>query len=67
MSLICFMFDDVVIGAPSSSRLKKVEMDADQFQVNGYSEIEREKMNLINSTSKTLEQLENYKNENNTF
>jgi len=31
--------------------------------VNGYSEIEREKMNLINSTYKTLEQLENYKNE----
>nr|ALG63275.1 ATP synthase CF0 B subunit [Beta vulgaris subsp. vulgaris] len=45
------------------ARLKKVEMDADQFRVNGYSEIEREKMNLINSTSKTLEQLENYKNE----
>uniref|UniRef100_UPI00300104DA ATP synthase CF0 subunit I n=1 Tax=Baolia bracteata TaxID=2184446 RepID=UPI00300104DA len=45
------------------ARLKKVEMDADQFRVNGYSEIEREKMNLINSTYKTLEQLENYKNE----
>jgi len=29
----------------------------------GYSEIEREKLNLINATSKTLEQLENYKNE----
>ena len=25
------------------ARLKKVEMDADQFRVNGYSEIEREK------------------------
>nr|YP_010418521.1 ATP synthase CF0 subunit I [Australina pusilla]USG51461.1 ATP synthase CF0 subunit I [Australina pusilla] len=45
------------------SRLRKVEMEADQFRVNGYSEIEREKLNLINSTSKTLEQLENYKNE----
>lgn len=45
------------------ARLKKVEIDADQFRVNGYSEIEREKMNLINSTSKTLEQFENYKNE----
>nr|YP_009566893.1 AtpF [Dysphania ambrosioides]QBB73453.1 AtpF [Dysphania ambrosioides] len=45
------------------ARLKKVEMDADQFRVNGYSEIEREKMNLINSTYKTLEQFENYKNE----
>nr|YP_010227696.1 ATP synthase CF0 subunit I [Atriplex gmelinii]UDD86475.1 ATP synthase CF0 subunit I [Atriplex gmelinii] len=45
------------------ARLKKVEIDADQFRVNGYSEIEREKMNLINSTYKTLEQFENYKNE----
>nr|YP_010983994.1 ATP synthase CF0 subunit I [Hydrangea bifida]WOK77210.1 ATP synthase CF0 subunit I [Hydrangea caerulea]WOK77386.1 ATP synthase CF0 subunit I [Hydrangea bifida] len=45
------------------ARLQKVEMEADQFRVNGYSEIEREKWNLINSTYKTLEQLENYKNE----
>nr|YP_010608095.1 ATP synthase CF0 subunit I [Vincetoxicum lindleyi]WAN88750.1 ATP synthase CF0 subunit I [Vincetoxicum lindleyi] len=45
------------------ARLRKVEMEADQFRVNGYSEIERERLNLINSTSKTLEQLENYKNE----
>nr|YP_010414027.1 ATP synthase CF0 B subunit [Wenchengia alternifolia]QJS33484.1 ATP synthase CF0 B subunit [Wenchengia alternifolia]URQ21913.1 ATP synthase CF0 B subunit [Wenchengia alternifolia] len=45
------------------ARLRKVEMKADQFRVNGYSEIEREKLNLINSTYKTLEQLENYKNE----
>nr|YP_009570343.1 ATP synthase CF0 subunit I [Anredera cordifolia]QBC66445.1 ATP synthase CF0 subunit I [Anredera cordifolia]QBC66530.1 ATP synthase CF0 subunit I [Anredera cordifolia]QSQ87064.1 ATP synthase CF0 subunit I [Anredera cordifolia] len=45
------------------SRLRKVEIEADQFRVNGYSEIEREKINLINSTYKTLEQLENYKNE----
>nr|YP_011014681.1 ATP synthase CF0 subunit I [Microula sikkimensis]WQB38094.1 ATP synthase CF0 subunit I [Microula sikkimensis] len=44
-------------------RLRKVEIEAEQFRVNGYSEIEREKLNLINSTSKTLEQLENYKNE----
>nr|YP_009477285.1 ATP synthase CF0 subunit I [Pleonotoma albiflora]AVM81843.1 ATP synthase CF0 subunit I [Pleonotoma albiflora] len=44
-------------------RLRKVEMEADQFRVNGYSEIERKKWNLINSTYKTLEQLENYKNE----
>nr|QWL15346.1 ATP synthase CF0 subunit I [Antirrhinum majus] len=44
-------------------RLRKVEMEADEFRVNGYSEIEREKLNLINSTYKTLEQLENYKNE----
>uniref|UniRef100_UPI0030E0F130 ATP synthase CF0 subunit I n=1 Tax=Schiedea hookeri TaxID=270411 RepID=UPI0030E0F130 len=45
------------------ARLRKIEIEADQFRVNGYSEIEREKMNLINSTYKTLEQLENYKNE----
>nr|YP_009524749.1 ATP synthase CF0 subunit I [Macleaya microcarpa]AXR90918.1 ATP synthase CF0 subunit I [Macleaya microcarpa]AXR91003.1 ATP synthase CF0 subunit I [Macleaya microcarpa]AXR91088.1 ATP synthase CF0 subunit I [Macleaya microcarpa]AXR91173.1 ATP synthase CF0 subunit I [Macleaya microcarpa] len=45
------------------TRLQKVEMEADQFRVNGYSEIEREKLNLINSTYKNLEQLENYKNE----
>nr|YP_010848152.1 ATP synthase CF0 subunit I [Kopsia arborea]YP_010848322.1 ATP synthase CF0 subunit I [Kopsia hainanensis]WEV92802.1 ATP synthase CF0 subunit I [Kopsia arborea]WEV92972.1 ATP synthase CF0 subunit I [Kopsia hainanensis] len=45
------------------ARLRKVEIEADQFRVNGYSEIERERLNLINSTSKTLEQLENYKNE----
>nr|YP_010305011.1 ATP synthase CF0 B subunit [Sanicula astrantiifolia]ULR86841.1 ATP synthase CF0 B subunit [Sanicula astrantiifolia] len=45
------------------ARLRKVEMDADLFRVNGYSEIEREKLNFMNSISKTLEQLENYKNE----
>nr|YP_010634582.1 ATP synthase CF0 subunit I [Rorippa clandestina]WBQ44556.1 ATP synthase CF0 subunit I [Rorippa clandestina] len=45
------------------ARLRKVETEADQFRVNGYSEIEREKLNLINSTDKTLKQLENYKNE----
>nr|YP_011002763.1 ATPase subunit I [Embelia parviflora]WNS64807.1 ATPase subunit I [Embelia parviflora] len=45
------------------TRLRKVEMEADEFRVNGYFEIEREKWNLINSTYKTLEQLENYKNE----
>nr|YP_009235865.1 ATP synthase CF0 subunit I [Anethum foeniculum]AMD83901.1 ATP synthase CF0 subunit I [Anethum foeniculum]UNP49283.1 ATP synthase CF0 subunit I [Anethum foeniculum]UVF34946.1 CF0 subunit I [Anethum foeniculum subsp. foeniculum]UVF36915.1 CF0 subunit I [Anethum foeniculum subsp. foeniculum] len=45
------------------TRLRKVEMEADQFRVNGYSEIERERFNFLNSTSKTLKQLENYKNE----
>nr|ATL60887.1 ATP synthase CF0 B subunit [Kohautia caespitosa] len=45
------------------ARLQQVEKEAEQFRVNGYSEIEREKWNLINSTYKTLEQLENYKNE----
>lgn len=44
-------------------RLRKVETEADKFRVNGYSEIEREKLNLINSTYRTLKQLENYKNE----
>jgi len=38
-------------------------MEADQFRVNGYSDIEREKSNLINSTYQTLEQFEIYKNE----
>nr|QTI91189.1 ATP synthase CF0 subunit I [Echinocactus grusonii] len=47
----------------AQARLRKVEIEADQFRVNGYSEIERDKMNFINSTYKTLEQLENYKNE----
>nr|YP_010314644.1 ATP synthase CF0 subunit I [Cissus microcarpa]UNA64209.1 ATP synthase CF0 subunit I [Cissus microcarpa] len=45
------------------ARLRKVETEADEYRVNGYSEIEREKLNLINSTYNTLEQLENYKNE----
>nr|YP_010829200.1 ATP synthase CF0 subunit I [Silene graminifolia]WFF47563.1 ATP synthase CF0 subunit I [Silene graminifolia] len=48
-------------------RLRKIEIEADEFRVNGYSEIEREKMNLINSTYKTLEQLENDKNETINF
>nr|YP_010163299.1 ATP synthase CF0 subunit I [Kotschya aeschynomenoides]QRI61091.1 ATP synthase CF0 subunit I [Kotschya aeschynomenoides] len=45
------------------ARLRKVETEADRFRVNGYSEIEREKLNLLNSIYTTLEQLENYKNE----
>nr|YP_009319799.1 ATP synthase CF0 B subunit [Chaetogastra longifolia]APA18928.1 ATP synthase CF0 B subunit [Chaetogastra longifolia] len=45
------------------ARLQKVEMEAELFRVNGYAGIEQERLNLINSTSKTLEQLENYKNE----
>nr|UFQ89339.1 CF0 subunit I [Eupatorium fortunei] len=49
------------------ARLRKVEIEADEFRVNGYSEIEREKLNLIYSTYKTLEQLENYKNESINF
>nr|YP_010431018.1 ATP synthase CF0 B subunit [Tripterospermum japonicum]QXI84352.1 ATP synthase CF0 subunit I [Tripterospermum championii]QXI84770.1 ATP synthase CF0 subunit I [Tripterospermum luteoviride]USS60772.1 ATP synthase CF0 B subunit [Tripterospermum japonicum] len=45
------------------ARLRKVQLEADQFRANGYSEIEKEKLDLINSSYKTLEQLENYKNE----
>nr|YP_009427904.1 ATP synthase CF0 B subunit [Kingdonia uniflora]ASV47780.1 ATP synthase CF0 B subunit [Kingdonia uniflora] len=45
------------------TRLWKVETEADEFRVNGYSEIEREKLKLINSTYTNLERLENYKNE----
>nr|YP_009366826.1 ATP synthase CF0 B subunit [Hydrastis canadensis]ARJ63132.1 ATP synthase CF0 B subunit [Hydrastis canadensis]QBK50091.1 ATP synthase CF0 subunit I [Hydrastis canadensis] len=45
------------------ARLRKVKTEADEFRVNGYSEIEREKLNLINSTYQNLERLENYKNE----
>nr|WBR66027.1 ATP synthase CF0 subunit I [Beesia calthifolia] len=47
----------------AKARLRKVKMEADEFRVNGYSEIEREKFNLINSTYQNLERLENYKNE----
>uniref|UniRef100_UPI0030FE7CDC ATP synthase CF0 B subunit n=1 Tax=Verhuellia lunaria TaxID=447313 RepID=UPI0030FE7CDC len=45
------------------TRLQKVEIEADEFRVNGYSEIEREKSNLINAASENLKRLENYKNE----
>nr|YP_010043199.1 ATP synthase CF0 B subunit [Corydalis shensiana]QPC56959.1 ATP synthase CF0 B subunit [Corydalis shensiana] len=43
--------------------LGKVETEADEYRVNGYSEIEQAKWTLINSTSKNLEQLENSKNQ----
>nr|YP_010549406.1 ATP synthase CF0 B subunit [Anubias barteri]QHN54176.1 ATP synthase CF0 B subunit [Anubias heterophylla]UYL25807.1 ATP synthase CF0 B subunit [Anubias barteri]UYL25891.1 ATP synthase CF0 B subunit [Anubias barteri] len=45
------------------ARLRKVETEANEYRVNGYSEIEREKENLINATCDSLERLENYKNE----
>nr|YP_009402951.1 ATP synthase CF0 subunit I [Centropogon granulosus]ASA34144.1 ATP synthase CF0 subunit I [Centropogon granulosus] len=41
------------------ARLRKVEIDADQYRVNEYSAIERDKLNLINSIYTTLEQQEN--------
>nr|QEV84699.1 ATP synthase CF0 subunit I [Hexalectris grandiflora] len=44
-------------------RLRKVEIEADEYRTNGYSEIEREKVILINATCNSLERLENYKNE----
>ena len=47
----------------AKARLRKVKAEADEFRANGYSEIEREKCNLINSTYQNLERLENYKNE----
>nr|UWT52135.1 CF0 subunit I [Cryptocoryne striolata] len=45
------------------AHLRKVETEANEYRVNGYSEIEREKENLINATCDILERLENYKNE----
>nr|QBK84210.1 AtpF [Zantedeschia aethiopica]QHN55018.1 ATP synthase CF0 B subunit [Zantedeschia aethiopica]QJF46754.1 ATP synthase CF0 B subunit [Zantedeschia aethiopica] len=44
------------------ARLRKVEMKANKYRVNGYSEIERKRENLINATCDSLERLENYKN-----
>nr|YP_009579587.1 ATP synthase CF0 B chain [Pendulorchis himalaica]QBK40137.1 ATP synthase CF0 B chain [Pendulorchis himalaica] len=44
-------------------RLRKVEIEADEYRTNGYYEIEREKVNLINATCNSLERLDNYKNE----
>nr|YP_010555815.1 ATP synthase CF0 B subunit [Phacellanthus tubiflorus]UYR95046.1 ATP synthase CF0 B subunit [Phacellanthus tubiflorus] len=44
-------------------RLRKMEIEADFFLLNGYFEIERENLHFVYSTHKTLEQLENYKNE----
>nr|AKZ31449.1 ATP synthase CF0 B subunit [Goodenia reinwardtii] len=49
------------------SHLRKVEIEADRFRVDGYSEIERKKKNLIDSTYKALEELENSKNETLNF
>nr|ANX10301.1 ATP synthase CF0 subunit I [Striga hermonthica] len=47
----------------AKARLRKMQMEADQYRANGYSEIEEKKLNLFNSTYKTLEKLENSKNE----
>lgn len=40
-----------------------MEIEADQYRVNGYSEIEQKILSLRTSASTTLEQLENNKNE----
>nr|AWH98790.1 ATP synthase CF0 B subunit [Dysosma versipellis] len=45
------------------AQLRKVEKEAEDYIVNGYQEIEREKINLRNSIGNNLERLENYKNE----
>nr|YP_009059726.1 ATP synthase CF0 B chain [Amentotaxus formosana]YP_009158988.1 ATP synthase CF0 subunit I [Amentotaxus argotaenia]YP_010258605.1 ATP synthase CF0 subunit I [Amentotaxus yunnanensis]AKP55017.1 ATP synthase CF0 subunit I [Amentotaxus argotaenia]UIX22716.1 ATP synthase CF0 subunit I [Amentotaxus yunnanensis]UPV69804.1 ATP synthase CF0 subunit I [Amentotaxus formosana]BAP47716.1 ATP synthase CF0 B chain [Amentotaxus formosana] len=45
------------------ARLREVEMRAHEIRVNGYSQIEQEKEDLINVASANLEQLENFKNE----
>nr|YP_009441022.1 ATP systhase CFO B subunit [Adenophora divaricata]ARO34999.1 ATP systhase CFO B subunit [Adenophora divaricata] len=45
------------------ARLRKVEIEADQYRVHEYSAIKREKLELINSIYTTLEQEENKNNE----
>nr|YP_009994397.1 ATP synthase CF0 subunit I [Cuscuta africana]QNP08499.1 ATP synthase CF0 subunit I [Cuscuta africana] len=45
------------------ARLCKVQMEAEEFRVNGYSEIERKKCNLMSSTYNILEEFEKNKNE----
>nr|YP_009689409.1 ATP synthase CF0 B subunit subunit I [Ypsilandra yunnanensis]QEL51919.1 ATP synthase CF0 B subunit subunit I [Ypsilandra yunnanensis] len=45
------------------ARLRKVEIEADEYRRSGYFEIEREKVNLINATCDSLGRLENLKNE----
>nr|BCA89871.1 ATP synthase CF0 subunit I [Vaccinium bracteatum] len=45
------------------TRLRKVEIETDQYRVNGYSEIEQKILSLRTSVSTTLEQLEKNKNE----
>nr|YP_009249733.1 ATP synthase cf0 b subunit [Pinus sibirica]ALO20470.1 ATP synthase cf0 b subunit [Pinus sibirica]QFS20681.1 ATP synthase CF0 subunit I [Pinus cembra] len=45
------------------ARLREVEMIGDEIRVNGDSQVEREKEDLINAASENLEQLEDPKNE----
>lgn len=45
------------------TRLREVERRAGEIRVNGYSQIEREKEDLINAAYENLERLEDPKNE----
>nr|YP_008758174.1 ATP synthase CF0 B chain subunit I [Veratrum patulum]YP_010147898.1 ATP synthase CF0 B subunit subunit I [Veratrum oxysepalum]YP_010309221.1 AtpF [Veratrum nanchuanense]YP_010309306.1 AtpF [Veratrum grandiflorum]YP_010309561.1 AtpF [Veratrum dahuricum]AGX28829.1 ATP synthase CF0 B chain subunit I [Veratrum patulum]QQV68256.1 ATP synthase CF0 B subunit subunit I [Veratrum oxysepalum]QSV09379.1 AtpF [Veratrum nanchuanense]QSV09464.1 AtpF [Veratrum grandiflorum]QSV09803.1 AtpF [Veratrum da len=49
------------------ARLRKAEIEADEYRRNGYSEIELEKVNLINAACDSLERLETFKNETLNF
>lgn len=49
------------------ARLQKVEMEAVQYRASEYSGIERSRLDLIHSISKTLDELENQKNESIRF
>nr|UPV72071.1 ATP synthase CF0 subunit I [Cephalotaxus hainanensis] len=49
------------------ARLREVEMRAREIRVNGYSQIEQEKEDLIHVASVNLEKLENFKNETVNF
>nr|YP_007890229.1 ATP synthase CF0 subunit I [Cephalotaxus oliveri]AFZ65594.1 ATP synthase CF0 subunit I [Cephalotaxus oliveri]QPO90180.1 ATP synthase CF0 subunit I [Cephalotaxus oliveri]UPV71005.1 ATP synthase CF0 subunit I [Cephalotaxus oliveri]UPV71087.1 ATP synthase CF0 subunit I [Cephalotaxus oliveri]UPV71169.1 ATP synthase CF0 subunit I [Cephalotaxus oliveri] len=49
------------------ARLREVEMRAREIRINGYSQIEQEKEDLIHVASINLEKLENFKNETVNF
>nr|AFB18409.1 ATP synthase CF0 subunit I [Juncus effusus] len=44
-------------------RLQKVELEANEYRMNGYSDIERDKQNLIKKAYEKLEQFKKNKNE----
>nr|YP_009433790.1 ATPase subunit I [Hypolytrum nemorum]ANP26004.1 ATPase subunit I [Hypolytrum nemorum] len=44
-------------------RLQKAELEANEYRMNGYSDIERDKQNLIKTAYEDLERFENNKNE----
>ncbi|KAG0447193.1 hypothetical protein HPP92_028426 [Vanilla planifolia] len=45
------------------ARLHKVEIEADEYRINGYSDIEQQKVNLINVACNSLERFKNEKKE----